>query len=83
VGDDNKAHIRQVTLTKQDETQSVIGKGLEPPERVVTTGFVRLTDGATVVIGSADGTPAPQPARSRQRGNRPAGSGGNGARSSQ
>ena len=28
VGDDNVAKIRPVTVTKQDETQSVIGKGL-------------------------------------------------------
>jgi hypothetical protein len=38
---------------------------------VVTTGFVRLTDGAKVVIGNADGTvPTAKP-----RGNRSQGSG--------
>ena len=30
---------------KQDEHQAVIASGVEPPARVVTTGFVQLTDG--------------------------------------
>ena len=69
VGDDNVAKIQPVTVTKQDETQSVIGKGVTPPERVVTTGFARLTDGAKVTIGSSEGATAvaPQSARSRSR----------------
>ncbi|HEX5516735.1 MAG TPA: efflux RND transporter periplasmic adaptor subunit, partial [Pseudolabrys sp.] len=52
-----------------DETQTVVSKGLEAPERVVTTGFVRLTDGTKVAIGSGDA--AAQPA-----GQRPQGQGG-------
>ena len=43
VGDDNKVAVRQVTLAQQDETQAVIDKGLDAGERVVTTGFARLT----------------------------------------
>ena len=58
VGDDNVAKITPVTVTKQDEKQSVICKGVTPPEHVVTTGFARLTDGAKVTIGSSDGTAA-------------------------
>ncbi len=76
VGDDNVAKIKPVTVTKQDETQSVIGKGLTPPERVVTTGFARLTDGAKVTIGTAEGTTAAPPQRTQSRsGQRGAGSG--------
>jgi hypothetical protein len=48
----------------------VVSKGLEAPERVVTTGFVRLTDGTQVAIGSGE-APAAQPA-----GQRPQGQGG-------
>ena len=38
--------MRTVTVAQQDETQAVIANGLEPRERVVTTGFARLTDGS-------------------------------------
>jgi multidrug efflux system membrane fusion protein len=57
-------------VQKQDETQTVVSKGLEPPERVVTTGFVRLTDGSKVAVGGAN-APTAQPA-----GQRPQGQGG-------
>ena len=40
---DNKVAIRNVTVSQQDEVQSVIDNGLQPDERVVTTGFARLT----------------------------------------
>jgi multidrug efflux system membrane fusion protein len=65
VGDDNVAKIKPVTVSKQDEAQSVIASGLTPPERVVTTGFARLTDGAKVAIGSSE--PAQAPAQRRPR----------------
>ena len=58
VKDDNTVAIRPIAVQKQDETQTVVKSGLTPPERVVTTGFVRLTDGSKVTIGSADGAPA-------------------------
>src|SRR6185437_5600284 len=64
-GDDNKAKLRTVTVAKQDETTSVIANGVTPPERVITTGFGSLTDGARITIGSENGTPPPQPARPR------------------
>jgi multidrug efflux system membrane fusion protein len=68
VKDDNTVTMRPITVAKQDETQTVVSKGLTPPERVVTTGFVRLTDGAKVTISSADGTPAAgTPGERRQR----------------
>ena len=70
VKDDDTVSARPITVQKQDETQTVVSKGLEAPERVVTTGFVRLTDGTKVAIGSGE-TPAAQPA-----GQRPQGQGG-------
>ncbi len=70
VKDDDSVSVRPITVQKQDETQTVISKGLEAPERVVTTGFVRLTDGTKVAIGSGE-APAAQPA-----GQRPQGQGG-------
>jgi multidrug efflux system membrane fusion protein len=59
--DDDTVTVRPITVQKQDETQTVVGKGLEPPERVVTTGFVRLTEGSKITVGSAD-APTAQPA---------------------
>jgi len=70
VKDDDSVSVRPITLQKKDETQTVVSKGLEAPERVVTTGFVRLTDGTQVAIGSGE-APAAQPA-----GQRPQGQGG-------
>ncbi|HEY5226784.1 MAG TPA: efflux RND transporter periplasmic adaptor subunit [Methylovirgula sp.] len=41
-------HIRQVTPSQQDDKEVVITAGLKPGESVVTTGFVRLTEGSHV-----------------------------------
>ncbi|MEI9804423.1 MAG: efflux RND transporter periplasmic adaptor subunit [Pseudolabrys sp.] len=69
VKDDSTVTMRPIDVQKQDETQTVVSKGLTPPERVVTTGFVRLTDNAKVTISSGDGTPAAgAPSGRRQRG---------------
>ena len=70
---DNKVAVRPVTVSQQDETQAVIAKGLEANERVVTTGFARLTAGAAVAVTNAESVPSPdaqpvQPARERRRG---------------
>ena len=62
VKDDNTVAMRPITVTQQDETQAVVGKGVEPPERVVTTGFARLTDGSQVTV-AAPGEPAAPAAR--------------------
>jgi multidrug efflux system membrane fusion protein len=76
VKEDNASTIRPITVQKQDENQTVVSKGLEPPERVVTTGFARLTDGAKVAISTGDGTPPTAgPVRQRQRGDRKRGDG--------
>jgi multidrug efflux system membrane fusion protein len=81
VGNDDKAAMRPITVRKQDETQTVVASGVAPGERVVTTGFVRLTDGAQVTVGGD--TPAAPASGERPRGNgngerRRRGEGGNG-----
>ncbi|MCK9907940.1 efflux RND transporter periplasmic adaptor subunit [Microbacteriaceae bacterium K1510] len=58
IKDDNSAQMRPVQVRMQDETQTVIASGVTPGERVVTTGFARLTDGAKVsVSGGAAAAP--------------------------
>jgi multidrug efflux system membrane fusion protein len=59
IKDDNSAAVRPIVVQKQDETQTVVKSGIEPNERVVTTGFVRLTDGSKVTIGDANAPAAP------------------------
>ena len=54
--DNSKAALRTVVVGQQNESQAVITSGIQPPERVVTTGFARLTDGAKVTTA----TPASQ-----------------------
>ncbi len=73
VKDDNTASMRPMVVQKQDETQTVVKTGVGAGERVVTTGFVRLTDGSKVAIGSNDGTPVAIP--TRQRGGQRSGGG--------
>ncbi len=57
IDDQNKAAMRPITVSKQDEAQAVVSKGVTPAERVVTTGFARLTDGAKVSISGGARTP--------------------------
>jgi multidrug efflux system membrane fusion protein len=72
IKDDNTAAMRPIVVQKQDETQAVVKSGLAIGERVVTTGFVRLTDGSKVTIGSGDGAPAAAPSTGQKRsGGRP------------
>src|SRR6476620_5426019 len=66
VKDDDSAAMRPIVVQKQDETQTVVKSGVEPNERVITTGFVRLTDGSKVSIGSGN-APAPAPQGTRPR----------------
>ena len=75
VKDDNTVEMRPIVVQKQDETQTVVKSGLAPPGRVVTTGFVRLTEGSQVAIGSSNGAPAAAPQRTRPRNGQRAGGG--------
>jgi len=78
VGADDKATMRPITVQKQDESQTVVASGLKPSEKVVTTGFARLTDGATVTVGSNN--PAPAAAGAQQGNGQRRQRGGNGSR---
>jgi len=90
VGDDSKAAMRPIKIERQDENQTVIASGIKPGDKVVTNGFVRLTDGTQVTIGGATpaATTAPDGVKpaAGQRGNNPGGNGerrqrgGNGTR---
>ncbi len=84
VGETNRVTLKNVTVSQQNETQSVITSGIEPPMRVVTTGFTRLTDGALVNVTAQSGEASPpvaapaNPDQARQRRSRDGN--GNGAR---
>ena len=51
---DERAVLRPIAVGLQTETTAVIDKGLSATDRVVTTGFARLKDGAQVVVGTPD-----------------------------
>jgi membrane fusion protein, multidrug efflux system len=58
IGPDNIATAKPVVVTQQDENNAVIASGLTTSERVVTTGFANLSDGAKVLIGTESGAPS-------------------------
>ncbi len=53
--------VRPVNVTQQTERVSVIATGLATGERIVTTGFARLKDGAKVSIVPSADQPASDP----------------------
>jgi membrane fusion protein, multidrug efflux system len=57
--DDSTVTVRPVKLSQQDEIQSVVDAGLQAGERVVTTGFARLTEGTAVTASIAEDSGAP------------------------
>jgi multidrug efflux system membrane fusion protein len=59
VKDDDTVAMRPVTVSMQDENQAVIANGVRADERVVTTGFNQLTDGAKVSVGTGEPGVAP------------------------
>jgi multidrug efflux system membrane fusion protein len=75
--------VRPINVARQDESQAVIASGLEADDRVVTTGFARLTDGSKVTVTNAEDAPPPgsEPVAERpQRRRRPQAEGGPGSR---
>jgi multidrug efflux system membrane fusion protein len=52
--DGDAVTVRRVTLTQQNDVQAVVATGLQADERVVTTGFARLTEGTQVAVSSAE-----------------------------
>jgi multidrug efflux system membrane fusion protein len=57
IGEGDIATAKPVVVTQQNENDAVIASGLSASDRVVTTGFANLSDGAKVVIGKAEQTP--------------------------
>ena len=79
IGPDNVATAKPVTVTQQNETDAVIGSGLTTADRVVTTGFANLADGAKVVIGRDEQTPSADLAPRKRKSSRDVQSKGPGA----
>jgi len=74
VQQDDTAKVRPITVAQQDDTQAVIGSGLQAGERVVTTGFAQLADGTRVRVTGEGAEPpqiTPRPPSDRRQ-NRPA-----------
>jgi membrane fusion protein, multidrug efflux system len=59
--------VRRVTLTQQNDVQAVVATGLQAGERVVTTGFARLTEGTQVTVSSAEDAGQVTPSVTRPR----------------
>jgi membrane fusion protein, multidrug efflux system len=56
---ESKAVVRPITVSQQDDTSAVIADGLKADDKVVTTGFTRLSNGTRVRVQLAEGQPAP------------------------
>ncbi|MCC7271457.1 MAG: efflux RND transporter periplasmic adaptor subunit [Alphaproteobacteria bacterium] len=78
IGENDTVAVKPVTVVQQDEMQAVLGDGLAGGERVVTSGFTRLTNGSKVQV-SAPAT-APDAGAGGPRG---PGQGGRGRRGQQ
>jgi multidrug efflux system membrane fusion protein len=59
---DQRVGLRPITVGLQTETTAVIAKGIAASERVVTTGFTRLKDGARVTVVRGEDQPIGAPA---------------------
>ncbi len=57
IGDGDIATAKPVVVTQQNENDAVIASGLTTSDRVVTTGFANLSDGAKVLIGKNEDAP--------------------------
>ena len=75
IGDGDIATAKPIVVVQQNENDAVIASGLAPSDRVVTTGFANLSDGAKVFIGKDDAAPTADLAP-RKRSRAPDGTGG-------
>jgi multidrug efflux system membrane fusion protein len=77
IGEGNVVSARPIAVTQQTDTEAVIASGLTASDRVITTGFANLSEGARVIIGRDDAAPAPDLApRRKGQGQRAKGQGG-------
>jgi multidrug efflux system membrane fusion protein len=75
VGAESAAVVRPVETGLQTEALTVVAKGLEAGEQVVTTGFARISEGARLVVRDAPvtapvGFAPPARAKGEKGGNR-------------
>jgi membrane fusion protein, multidrug efflux system len=70
IGDGDIVAAKPVVVTQQNETDAVIASGLSASDRVVTTGFANLSDGAKVIVGKDEQTPTADLAPRKKRGGR-------------
>jgi membrane fusion protein, multidrug efflux system len=75
LGPEDIARKRTITVAHLTETLAVVSSGIGAKEKVVTTGFTRLKDGATVTLPATDeqppatsAAPPPPPAKAGPRG---------------
>jgi multidrug efflux system membrane fusion protein len=72
IGNDDTVTAKPITVIQQNETDAVIGSGLAPTDRVVTTGFANLADGSKVIVGKDEQTPSADLAPRKRRSSRDA-----------
>jgi multidrug efflux system membrane fusion protein len=72
IGDGDIVTAKPVVVTQQNETDAVISSGLSASDRVVTTGFANLSDGAKVIVGKDEQTPSADLAPRKKRSSRDA-----------
>src|SRR6266849_4785784 len=72
IGDGDIVTAKPVVVTQQNETDAVIASGLSTSDRVVTTGFANLADGAKIIVGKDEQTPAADLAPRKKRSSRDA-----------
>jgi multidrug efflux system membrane fusion protein len=58
IGEGDIATAKPIVVTQQNENDAVIASGLTASDRVVTTGFANLSEGAKVFIGKDDAAPS-------------------------
>ena len=72
IGEGDIVAAKPVVVTQQNETDAVIASGLSPSDRVVTTGFANLSEGAKVIVGKDEQTPTADLAPRKKRSSRDA-----------
>jgi membrane fusion protein, multidrug efflux system len=70
IGDDDTVTAKPIVVTQQNENDAVIASGLSTSDRVVTTGFANLSDGAKVIVGKDDNPPTADLAPRKRRSSR-------------
>jgi membrane fusion protein, multidrug efflux system len=73
IGNGDIVTAKAVVVTQQNESDAVIASGLSASDRVVTTGFANLSDGAKVIVGKDEQTPAADLAPRKKGGRGPQG----------